>query len=285
MNNRKLINCNKVINDNDVCTITNLTVYYKKGLTLNMSNKKITNLEDGTDPNDAVNFKQLSNLDDKIRASDKKYFKREVNMVGGVAVGYANMMAMPVLNLASSADFSSAVNLSQLNNHNTFNSHVNLNRNRINNLLLGKLPSDALTVGQVQRLMGRKYCILIFNRNNITILRKCAIDRLIYPLCLYIKNTPEEPTVSLPPLMSPTNDGDTTNREDFNEPIQYMNYSPNNNPMPFTTDVYNQEPITYKHPYTLFVPQIISQYTSSRYANRKYCLFYVNLTFASNDYA
>ena len=85
--------------------------------------------------------------------------------------------------------------------------------------------------------------------------------------------------------MSSTNDGDTTNREEFNEPIQYMNDSHNNNPIPFTTDVYNQEPITYKHPYTLFVPPITPSYTSSRYANKKYCLFYVNLTFASNDYA
>ena len=63
-----------------------------------------------------------------------------------------------------------------------------------------------------------------------------------------------------------------------------MKDSPNINPMSFTTGVYNQEPITYKHPYTLFVPPITLQYTSSRYANRKYCLFYVNLTFASNDY-
>ena len=46
--------------------------------------------------------------------------------------------------------------------------------------------------------------------------------------------------------MSPTNDGDTTNREKFNEPIQYRHDFPNNNPMPFTTGVYNQEPITYK---------------------------------------
>ena len=45
-----------------------------------MSNIKITNLADGTDPNDAVNFKQLSNL-------DEKYIKREINMVGGIALG------------------------------------------------------------------------------------------------------------------------------------------------------------------------------------------------------
>ena len=66
--------------------------------------------------------------------------------------------------------------------------------------------------------------------------------------------------------MSPTNDEDTTNKEEFHDHIQYMNDSPNNNSIPFTTGVYNQEPITYKHPYTLFVPPITPQYTSSRYA-------------------
>ena len=175
MNNRKIINCNGGTNDNDVCTIKNLIVYCKKGLSLNMSNQMITNLADGTYPNDAVNFKQFSSLDDK-------YIKREVNIAGGVAVAYANMNLLPVLNVAPSIDPSSAVNLSQLTNHNTFNSHVNLNLNRINNLLPGRLPTDAITVGQVQRLIGRKYSTLIFNRNNIAILHKCAIDRLIYPL-------------------------------------------------------------------------------------------------------
>ena len=204
-------------------------------------------------------------------------------MVGDVAVGYANMMAMPVLNVAPSADLSSAVNLSQLNNHKTFNSHVNFISHRINNLLPGRLATDAVTIGQVQKLIGRKYGTLILNRNNIAILHKCAINRLIYPLCLYMKNTPEVPTILLTPLMS-TNDGDKTNRKDLNEPIQYLNDSPDNNPIAFTTGVYNQEPITYKHPYTLFVPPITPQYTSLRYANRKYCLFYVNLTFASNYY-
>ena len=43
-------------------------------------------------------------------------------MVGGIAVGFANMNLLPVLNVAPSADLLSAVNLSQLNNHNTFNS-------------------------------------------------------------------------------------------------------------------------------------------------------------------
>ena len=64
-----------------------------------------------------------------------------------------------------------------------------------------------------------------------------------------------------------------------------MNDSPNINHIPFTTGVYNQEPITYKHSYTVLVPPITPSYISSRYANRKYYLFYINLTFASNDYA
>ena len=79
----------------------------------------------------------------------------------------------------------------------------------------------------------------------------------------------------------PTNAGDTNNKEEFNDPIQYMNDSPNTNPIPFTTGVYNYKPVAYKHPYTLFIPSI---YTSSRYANKKYCLFYINLSFALNDY-
>ena len=93
MNNRKIINCNESTIDNNVCTIKNLTVYYKKGLSLNMFNQKITNGANGADVNDAINFKQYSSLDDK-------YIKREVNMVGGIAVGYANIKLLPVLNVA-----------------------------------------------------------------------------------------------------------------------------------------------------------------------------------------
>ena len=52
-----------------------------------------------------------------------------------------------------------------------------------------------------------------------------------------------------------------------------MKYSPNNNPIPFTIGVYNQEPITYKHPYTFCVTPITLQYTSSRYANIK-CFYF-----------
>ena len=146
MNNKKIINCNEGEDEEDVCTIKNLTVYYKKELTLNMSNQKITNSAYGTDLNDAVNFKQFTSLEDNVRSFDDKYIKRKVNIVAGVAVGNANMMAMPVLNVAPSANLTSAVNLSQLTNHNTFNSHVNLNRNRINNLLPRRLLTDAVTV-------------------------------------------------------------------------------------------------------------------------------------------
>ena len=95
-------------------------------------------------------------------------------MVGGEAVNYANMMGMPVLNVAPSADFTSAVNLSQLNNYNSFNSNVNLNRNRINNLIAGRASMNAVNVRQIQCLIGGKYGTLTYNRNNIAILDKCA---------------------------------------------------------------------------------------------------------------
>ena len=42
----------------------------------------------------------------------------------------------------------------------------------------------------------------------------------------------------------PTNNDGETNRDEFNEPIQYKNDSPNTNPIPFTTGVYSKEPIS-----------------------------------------
>ena len=75
MNNINIINCKEGEDEKDVCTINNLTVYYNKGSTSNMSNDKITNLADGTVLNDAVNFKQFSSLEDNIRAFDDKYLK------------------------------------------------------------------------------------------------------------------------------------------------------------------------------------------------------------------
>ena len=54
-------------------------------------------------------------------------------MVVNGAVVYANMITMPLLNVALFTDLLSASNLSQLNNLNTYNSHVNLNQNRIIN--------------------------------------------------------------------------------------------------------------------------------------------------------
>ena len=116
MNNRRIINCNEGVNENYMFTIKNLTVYYKKESTLNMVKlwltKKIIKVSDGTDLNDAVYFKQFTSLEDNVVSLDDKYIKREVNIISNVAIGYANMMAMPVLNVAPSADLTSAVNLS-----------------------------------------------------------------------------------------------------------------------------------------------------------------------------
>ena len=79
-----------------------------------MFNQKIKNLKDGTDLNDAVNFKQFTSLEDNVRSFDDKYIKREVNIIGDVAVAYTNMTAMSVLNVAPSADLTNAVTISLL---------------------------------------------------------------------------------------------------------------------------------------------------------------------------
>ena len=137
-------------------------------------------------------------------------------MVSGVALGYANIMAMPVLNVSVSVCLISAVNLSQFNNRNNVYLHVNLNCHIINNLLPKWFTNDAITVEQVQRLIERKYGTLIFDTHNITILHKCAIDILIYILYLYIKHKQKLLSVSLTSLMSLTNDRGTTNIEEIN---------------------------------------------------------------------
>lgn len=80
---------------------------------------------------------------------------------------------------------------------------------------------------------------------------------------LFIKNTQKVPTISLTPSMSLSNDEDTTNSDYFNKLIQMMNNSITNNSISFTTGVYNQEPVTYTHLFTLFVIQIAPQYTCS----------------------
>ena len=62
MNNKKIINCEEGVDDNDVCTIKNLTVYYKKYETLNMYNYRITNCRQGVDDDDACTMRNLRNL-------------------------------------------------------------------------------------------------------------------------------------------------------------------------------------------------------------------------------
>ena len=77
-------------------------------------------------------------------------------MVGGVTVSYPNMIAMPALNVAPLIDPLTAVNFSQLNSHNNYHSHVKLRANRINNLLYSKLATEAVTIQQMQKLIGSK---------------------------------------------------------------------------------------------------------------------------------
>jgi len=64
MNKRKIRNVAEGVEDDDVCTIQNLTktivLYYKKGTTLDMNNAKIINCQDGTDDTDVCNIRNLN---------------------------------------------------------------------------------------------------------------------------------------------------------------------------------------------------------------------------------
>ena len=62
MNNNRIINCSEGLNENDVCTIKNLQSYYMIGNELNMRNQRITGVADGMALNDAVNINHLNNL-------------------------------------------------------------------------------------------------------------------------------------------------------------------------------------------------------------------------------
>ena len=77
MNNNKIINCNEGINENDVCTMKNLRnlPYYQSGNELNMNNQRITGVSDGIALNDAVNIKQLNNLNINIRNKENFSYK------------------------------------------------------------------------------------------------------------------------------------------------------------------------------------------------------------------
>ena len=69
MNNKKIINYEGV-DDNDVCTIKNLYVYYRKGspyilghfCPIDMNNNKITNCSLGVDENDVCTMKNIRNI-------------------------------------------------------------------------------------------------------------------------------------------------------------------------------------------------------------------------------
>ena len=71
MNNNKLINNSEKMNENDVCTIINLRnnmlTYHQSGNELNMSNQRLTGLSEDIALNDAVNLKQLHNLNINFR--------------------------------------------------------------------------------------------------------------------------------------------------------------------------------------------------------------------------
>ena len=92
MNNNKIINCKQGENDNDACTIKNISVYYKKYKPLNMNNFRITNCKSGVYKNDVCTMKNIRNLSISIihHETDLKMNNHRItNLLYGIAMNDA----------------------------------------------------------------------------------------------------------------------------------------------------------------------------------------------------
>ena len=122
MNNKKIIICKG--DDDDICTIKNLSVYYKKGnpiklgdsCPIDMTNNRIINCSKGINENDVCTIKNL----------------RSYHMIGNEL----NMRNQRITGVADGMALNDAVNINQLNNlsRTTFcykSGRLNFNRNGI----------------------------------------------------------------------------------------------------------------------------------------------------------
>ena len=153
MNNNKIINCNEGTDENDVCIIKNLTVYYKKYEPLNMYNNRITNCSQGVDDDDACTMRNLRNLRISITHHDTDLRMNEHR----------------ITNLADGIGLNDAVNIKQLRQY----------------------VSD--TIDTRRNLFAenffRKSGILTFNRYGVSVIYKSEIDSVAIGILLVSKGS------------------------------------------------------------------------------------------------
>ena len=156
MNNKKIINCEDGEDDNDVCTIKNLTVYYKKGnpiklehsCSIDMNNNKITNCREGVDENDVCTMKNIRNLSISIT-----HFNTDVNMNNNRLTFLSDGIAL-----------NDAVNVKQLIDsrrgsrvENFYSKSGRLTFNRYGVSVIYKSPTDCVAVGVLLISKGSLY--------------------------------------------------------------------------------------------------------------------------------
>ena len=100
MNNKKIINCKEGDNDDDICTIKNLSVYYSKRNLLDINNNRIINYSEVINENDVCTIKNL-----RSNMSTYHMIQKELNMRNQRITGVEDEMAL-----------NDAVNVNQLNN-------------------------------------------------------------------------------------------------------------------------------------------------------------------------
>ena len=148
MINQKIINC-KEGDDDDICTIKNSSVYYRKeneiklghSCPIDMNNNRIINCREGINENDVCTIKNLQ--------SNMSIIRNELNMRNQRITGFADGMAQ-----------NDAVNIKQLNNlsRNTFcykSGRLNFNRNGIS--IIYKAEANNVAVGILLILKNDSY--------------------------------------------------------------------------------------------------------------------------------
>jgi autotransporter adhesin len=156
MNDQKIINTKEGINENDVCTMKNLSTSLtlanrtmetkftemrnnnlQKGNDIDMQNKRITNLANGSSSNDAVTLGQFEAVVARLAPSTTSALE---------SLDKYNMNNQRITNVANGVAETDAVAMRQLGNLTT---NLNMNNNKITNLQNGTDDSDAVTMGQL----------------------------------------------------------------------------------------------------------------------------------------
>lgn len=119
---------------------------------LNMNNNKITNVTNGSNSKDAVNYSQL---------------QTKLSTSGGTMTGPINMGNNKITNVANGTANTDVANVGQMNTKlslsgGTMSGQISMSNNKITNLANGVSSTDAINLGQFQSMMSNLLPVYYF---------------------------------------------------------------------------------------------------------------------------